>query len=324
MKKVIYLIFVGVVLMMFMSCDDDGDNSADLDSIYEPFEYTQDREIENAILIEDIADSVTAPVMISLLNLQDEEQNWVSVEAETYCESYDIAFLKPKYKQFPDEVHENKLYYQGKDEMAGVIDIAPLIKEYSEGLVFWRPDSMPVFLPYDSTRPVFNSAGAEKYYSFTWNSPEPDKDSLTKADYRSKLKEMRPEIMEKYHFGSIAKKLRERHVDYYADAGIGNNELAEVYFTLAYLLEKDKTEMIAYTLIAYPFDFSINGKKQQIDSPGDFIKHADDILSDEFRKAFESASHFRLVGVDKRLMLGDNRLFFGRVDKEVKIVEINN
>jgi len=314
-----------VLILSLVACSDTEDKTQPLDELFDSAtKQSASPEIDGAEEVIGLADSVCCPVMINLMDPDKKQQEWLAMEAETYCESYGIAYIRPDYQIFPDKLFADTVNYQCDNGKSCKLNLRAVADNYVNGMVFWRPDSVPLFVPASEKDTVFNSSAAEIYYRFTYQNSDAEKDSITLAEYTERYHDMIPEIQEKYHFGESARKMRQRSIDYKAEGGINNVLVAKIYFSFKYLLQKEKIELIAYNLIHYPLAYTEGGEKVPVNSPEDFIKLSDRILSDDFRQNFLRTNHYRLLGVDNRIMVGDNLMFFSRIGGDVKIVEINN
>jgi hypothetical protein len=314
-----------VVLFGLIACSETDENTQPLDELYKSITTRKSRpEIDGAVQVKDVTDSVCCPVMINMMDPEKGEQQWLAMEAETYCESYGIAYIRPDYKTFPSQLNANTVSYKCLDGQVCNLSLKPFVEHHADGMVFWRPDSIPLFVPASDNDSVFNSSAAEIYYRFTFQDSGLETEGITPSEYIARYNEMIPEIKERYHFGEIAKKMRSRDVNYMKEGGLGNIEVAKIYFSLKYLLGENKTEIIAYNLIHYPLAYTENGENVPVKSPEEFIVLSDRIFSKDFRENFLRTDHYRLLGVDKRVMVGENLMFFARIDGGVKIVEINN
>ncbi|MDA3820254.1 MAG: hypothetical protein PF590_07345 [Candidatus Delongbacteria bacterium] len=320
--KTYWFIFV---LLAFIACNSNEDEYTII------FENTENR--ENSIVyesgrlvpVDDISVDAARTLMLSLLDTKaGEAQSWLMMEAETYCESYDIKLLKTEYRNYPYQLKKQCIKYKDKKGNVHRLDVAQITKSYSNGFLLMKPDSPPAFMPCDTSSMHFDAPAAEAYFQFTYDDDKQNNINYSAEDYIRMFHDMKSTINETYNFNDITIQMGSRNFDLQLETGLSNRAIVEFFYTFKYLVENDQPEMIAHNMISYPLKVISGNKSFLINTPNEFISEYKGIIKTDLKNTIENSTVFHLKSDKAGFMLNDGNVYFKNKKEEIMITHIKN
>ncbi|MEA3449004.1 MAG: hypothetical protein U9Q98_11265 [Bacteroidota bacterium] len=312
------------VLLAFFACNSNEDEYTII------FENTEDRENNIAyesgrlVTVHDISVEVNMPVMISFLDESIDAHNWLNMEAETYCESYGIIYKTTEYKHYPHVLKTKFIRYSDKSGNVHKVDVSDMAASYNNGFIMMKPDTLPVFMPWDTSSIHFDAPAAEAYYQFTYDDDNPDDINYMAEDYIRMFPEMKSTINETYNFNDITIQMRSRNFDLQLETGLSNHSIVESFYTFKYLVENDQPEMIAHNMISYPLKVKSGNNAFFINTPTEFINEYKNIIKTDLKNTIDESTIFNLKPDKAGFMLNDRAVYFKNKKEGIMITHIKN
>ncbi len=315
-----WLVFITLIIIACNSGEDE------YTIIYENTQHRENSimyESGRLIRVDDVSVDVSIPIMISLLDDSIDTHRWLNMEAETYCESYDIVFKVPEYKHYPYALRSNFIKYRDKKENVHKLDISDIAEAYSDGFILIKPeDTTPVFMPQYTSSIHFDAPVAEAYYQFTYDDDNPDNINYTAEDYVRMFSDMKKTINKTYNFNDITIQMGSRNFDLELETGLSNHSIVEAFYTFKYMVENDQPEMIAHNMVSYPLKVIAGNDSYFINSPKAFVKEYNRIVKKELKNTIEKSTVFNLTPDKAGFMLNDGDVYFKNQKQEIRITVI--
>ncbi len=274
--------------------------------------------------VDDISVDPDMPLMISLLDESDDTQSWLNMEAKTYCESYDIIYVAPEYKHYPHVLRKQFIRYNDDKGNVHKLDLSGIVESYNNGFMLMKPDTTPVFMPWDTSSIHFDAPAAEAYFQFTYDDVNSNSVNYSEEDYLRMFHDMKSTINEKYNFNDITIQMRNRNFDMKLETGLSNRSIVEAFYTFKYLIEEDKPEMIAHNMISYPLKVISGNKSLFINTPNEFINKYPGIVKTDLKNTMDQSTVFNLKSDKAGFMLNDGDVYFKNKDEDIMITSIKN
>ncbi|MGC9330801.1 MAG: hypothetical protein ACP5DZ_02865 [Bacteroidales bacterium] len=314
-----------IVLLFFIACNN---NENEYTIVFENTgEQANKIAYESGRLVpaNDISVDAAIPLMLSLIDTKaGEAQSWLIMEAETYCESYDIVLLKAEYREFPYQLKKQLLRYEDKKGNVHRLDVAKITESYSNGFLLMKPDSTPVFMPWDTSSMHFDAPAAETYFQFTYHDDKNYNINYSAEDYIRMFPDMKSTINETYNFNDIAIQMRSRNFDLQLETGLSNLAIVEFFYTFKYLVENDQPEMIAHNMVSYPLNVISGNDAFLINTPGEFISKYNDIIKTDLKNTIDASTVFNLKPDKAGFMLNERAVYFKNEKDSIMITHIKN
>ncbi len=319
-KRIKYWLIV--VFVVLFSCNS---NEDEYNIIYDNTSIKENNivyESGRLIPVNDLSVDVAVPMLIGLLDDSVDAQRWLNMEAETYCESYDLLYLRPEYSSFPNGLIKDYIKYKDNDGNLHKLDLSGIVDSYSNGFFLIKPDTVPVFMPWDTSSIHFDAPAAEVYYRFTFDDNKNNEHEYSAQDYVRMFPEIKLTINEKYNYKDITTKMNSRNFDLQLETGLSNRAIVEAFYIFKYLVEEGNTKMIAHNVISYPLKLTSPDATTLIKTPKDFINEYNNIITPDLKQTIHQSTVFNLNPDKAGFMLNDGDVYFKNQKQDIRITVI--